>query len=225
LLIYAREICEKLDQFIKYDAAQEKTMTQMFQVSKKRKLAAPAEEQPIKIFKKSSRQRTIIHLDVASHEQDDCVEEDAPQAAASKKASYLLDDTAYLRQNEKMLRLHAKKDVAPFYGVPTENEMLARIYRIEWYLSYCRDGWRAPLDHTQMARQDHSLSVWGWREVAVATPSLNSTYYATRYAPREAPDTVFVVSEIIETDEVYHRRYTQVPPLQIDDITGRHLSV
>lgn len=218
LLIYAREVCEKLEQFKKYEASQEKVMGQFLQ-SKKRKLSTEEQQGGEKKFKKSSRQRTIIHLEVShpDEEQEDEIQA-ADQTTASKKASYLLDDKAYLRQNEKMLRLHAKKEIqSDFYGVPTENEMLARIYRIEWYLSYCRDGWRAPLDFTQMARQDSALSVWGWRErkIDASVDALNSSYYSTRYAPRESP-AMFVVSEIVETDEVYHRRYTQLPPLQID---------
>ena len=120
----------------------------------------------------------------------------------------------YIQQNEKKLYEYTKNDMPPaFFGVSTESEMLARIYRFEWYISYCTDGWRHPgpygaVSCVERARHDPSLSVWGWKEVRSGEPSLlknalNSTYFTTHFMPESR---TFEVSEIVECDEVSHRR-------------------
>jgi hypothetical protein len=120
----------------------------------------------------------------------------------------------YIQQNEKKLYEYTKKEMPPpFFGVPTVNDMLARVYRIEWYLSYCTDGWRHPgpygaVSCIEQARHDPSLSMWGWQEVhhddqAMVAKHLNSTYYTMRYM---ADKQQFRLTEIVETNRVSHKR-------------------
>ena len=108
-----------------------------------------------------------------------------------------------------------KKDPpALYFGIPTVNDMMAYIYKREWYIGYCTNGYRAngasALKYTECARQDKTLSLWGWKEVDVPKEEIpqvmNSSYYVTRYAPDVATGTVFKMTEVVETSEVYHRR-------------------
>jgi hypothetical protein len=95
--------------------------------------------------------------------------------------------------------------------------MLARIYRIEWYISYCADGWRTPgpygaLNCVARARHNPAQSEWGWREIVLTeqaeiTRAMNSTYYISHYnKQRGSGEPVFRWSMIEETNEVSHRR-------------------
>jgi hypothetical protein len=215
LLIYAREICEKLEKFKKYEETQQKTFINLL----KRKSPHTDSHESVKKLKRSSRPATIIYLEVNDEKEEEEREEIVLNSDRKKPASFTLDDLTYLRMNEAELRVHSKKEIPDqYYGVLNENDMLARVYRVEWYLAYCTDGWRSsPLtyDFTQCARQDNSLSVWGWKQVEHTDISmLNSTYLATRYSPYESPENFFVASEILETNDVYHNRYTQVLPLE-----------
>lgn len=136
----------------------------------------------------------------------------APSATTRSTGAQLT--LGYIQQNEKKLYEYTKKEMPPpFFGVPTVNDMLARVYRIEWYLSYCTDGWRHPgpygaVSCVERARHDPSLSMWGWQEVhhedqATVEKHLNSTYYTMHYV---ADKKQFSLSEIVETNRVSHKR-------------------
>jgi hypothetical protein len=120
----------------------------------------------------------------------------------------------YIQQNEKKLYDYTKAGMPPpLFGVPVMNDMLARMYREEWYLSYCCDGWRragpyGAVSSIEQASHDPALSVWGWQQVhhtdpAIVSKHLNSTYYIMHYDPKTR---LFSLSEIVETDAVSHKR-------------------
>jgi hypothetical protein len=232
LLIYARDIQERIWKFRKYEADKILELDQFFQ-TKKRKRCPPSsnrqEEEKDnnnriviegdKKFKLSSSlgKKKSVSISIVPSEMDEMVEveEDEEfrqqQQQQTKKTSFLLDEKAYISSNEKMLRIHASKDIPDeYYGLLNENDMLARIYRLEWYLSYCRDGWRdlPEMRFTNSARQDPTLSLWGWRERRVPeSEARNSSYFNSYYtSDKKEP---FAFYEVVETNEVYHPRYRQ----------------
>lgn len=225
LRIYARDICERLDKFKNYETLQQKALDEFFIIKKRPAREVESTEPPPveKRFKLSSSlaKKTRLNISNTPTETDqrvDLDEDEIDKKIPAIKQSYLLDDTSYLRSNEKMLRLHAKKELPDeYYGVPDNNEMLARIYRIEWYMAYCRNGWRNSgdgfLHYDETAKQDPSLSLWGWKSRPISDEEehhkmMNSTYCVSRYAPKESPSTVFVLYEVVETNQVYHKRYS-----------------
>lgn len=125
---------------------------------------------------------------------------------------------AYVRQYEKKLAeysklAHSSAEGGHYFGVPCVNDMLARGYRIEWYMAYLTDGWRHPgpygaLNCVARARHDQSLSEWGWREVEISAPdeikrALNCSYYVTLH---DRAANRLVLKAIEETNAVSHRR-------------------
>ncbi len=81
----------------------------------------------------------------------------------------------FLRENAAILASLTRKPTPPLYGVPSRQQMAARIARIAWYLKYCRHGW-------QSLRHISDTVHWGWRETE--TPICNSTYNEARRTER-----------------------------------------
>ena len=127
-----------------------------------------------------------------------------------------LEMACYLTQHAAVLARVARiAGEDEFFGVPSPHAMLARIYRVEWYLAQCRDGWKAnpargTPDCVERAPSDPSLSMWGWRErplegdEAAQLDALNSTYTLAKWDETKRG---FTPWHIEETDEVSHRRY------------------
>ena len=144
---------------------------------------------------------------------DPVVDADSPAPRPTTRTPEHME--SYFLQHGKMLAIYAKKQLAtPFYGVPTQNDMLARIYGVEWYLGYCRDaylhGFAVPEMCARVARRDDRLAVWPWSARLLTAPeerarARNSSYYATRYSA--SAEDFFELWELSETTAVSHKRY------------------
>lgn len=201
LLVYAGEVSERVDAHLADVRRREQEMrtslSKTTTLSSKR--AAPSEDvnpQARKTFKPSSGQRRVPVATAAT--ATSVVEESASmdEIFARPLLTPGNDMATFLRQNEDTLRKLARKKVPPQCGVPTQQEMLARLQRLQWYLWYCRHGWQDPLCAETCIQQDaRGRSLWGWCEQE--TEVSNSTYNGVHY-----DGTHFTYYGVAETNDV-----------------------
>jgi hypothetical protein len=219
LLIYAHDVAERVEAYRRYHSQNESTMFQTLLNFKKRDGPPLLEGEKRYKLSESFGKRSKPVIGVKEEEEDpieECGEEMDVERASTRSSNTEPNMERYVRQNGDVLKLFTKYAYKQFYGMPTVREMRARIYRLELYLNYCRDGWAygeamASLP-TQRSRLDDRLSVWGYCERRLSHPeerrkALNSSYYVSRYAPEN--ENLFELWEIVETPEVSHKRYTE----------------
>jgi hypothetical protein len=155
----------------------------------------------------------VENMDIITLEED----EEIKPVAKPEEQNVGIGMACYLVQNQAALRRVAKNaGDDEYFNVPSPAAMLARIYRIEWYLAYCRNGWksnnkRGTMDYRETSAVDPSLSMWGWKEKVLdlseegLLDAMNCTYYQAQWAPEMK--NLFRLSTIEETDEVSHQRY------------------
>jgi hypothetical protein len=227
LLIYAHDVAERVDAYRRHLSQTEDTMLQTLL---KRGPETAESDVSVKKFKLShlllkrlsdsgSAVKVVPQVEEAptdTSEEEEMEEDDEKARLMAKSTNTELSLERYVRQNGDALKPYAKYPHKPFYGVPTITEMRARIYRLELFLDYCRNGWLYGEAMkgltTQRARLDDRLSVWGYGERLITDEeerrrALNSSYYVTRYSA-ECPD-LFQVVEVVETGKVTHKRYTE----------------
>lgn len=196
LLIFGREIQERVEFFQQYEAENLKNSFH----------ALVKEKKPVKLpscF--STPKKASLNISITPSKNDEPVP--LTQAVTGGLTSQM---KSYLNCHKKNLKeLMRRESINEYFGVLTENDMLCRIYRIEWYLSYCTDGWKELLSCSEKARQDSSLSQWGWEERLVTDKEefqrvMNSSYYQARYNPQKPCH--YDLYEILECNKVSHKR-------------------
>jgi hypothetical protein len=252
LLIYARDVCERVQCYREYcketkDQKDQKPMDAFLElVKKKKELKAEEtgiEEKRYKLSSSLAKKEVVVDVPSPStykpvwikrkvkEEVEEVVEVEVEEGGDMeidfgmmgeqvkqnrKQESMKLDMKTYVIQNTDKLRKYAENmPEGEYFGVPSVNDMMARIYQREWYLFYCTNGYRkngtSALRYTECAPQDKSLSLWGWKEEDVVGEDrlnqvLNSTYYSTYYSPNKEKQQIFRFTETKETNNVYHRR-------------------
>jgi len=225
LLIYAHDVAERVEAYRSYMAKNETTMFQTL-LNFKKLTPAPIEGEPeAKKFKLSESFGKRVATEKPVVEEEYPIEEDSTDEMETEDWSEKTIEKSnnaepgmerYIRQNVDVLKLFTKHPYTRYYGVPTVTEMRARLYRLEFYMMYCRNGafhgenmvWMP----TQRSRLDDRLTVWGYCERRITDPeerrkALNSSHYVTRYSEENAD--LFDIYEIVETQEVSHKRYTE----------------
>lgn len=207
LLIYGKEVQERLILFKQFQLEKEEEGERFFQTLKRP--SSGEEKEGEKRLKPSSGILKKISISISERDDD----EPSPfnkEVSVSTKPALAGHMKNYMNKYAKKLQQMSKRESTnEYYGILNENDMFCRIYRIEWYLSYCTDGWRNLLDCTERAKHDPSLSQWGWKERLVEGEEeyqrvMNSSYYKAHYNP-EHPH-LYTLSEILECNQVSHKR-------------------
>jgi hypothetical protein len=223
LLVYAHDVAERLEAYRQYVAAQEARRAAEREAAEAQCLKRPSDaplqdERGGKKFKASSalsRPRAVA-MEAAEDAEEEC--HFPPVKGARKGESDRTEKTLqrYVKENGDVLAKFAKFPFKRYHGVPTGEAMLLRLYDIELFMTYCRDGWRMGSWASQMLTQrsalDDTLSVWPYCERVVTDPeerarALNSAYYVKRYNPASAD--WYDLVEISKTTKVIHRRYCE----------------
>lgn len=227
LCVYAHDVAERIEAYRRHIAAKETAQLQAL-ATKKRPAAESIGEVVAekKKFKHSSHYRPKVLRPVGDDDNDDdCDEDDTPtmekecvtqvrKQGTRKSNTTEVSMERYVANNGDVLRDFAKFPFKHFHGVLSPEEMLLRLYDIELYMNYCRDGYRMGTWASQMlterAHQDDSLSVWPYKERVISDPVerarvLNSSYYVKRYNPEN--ENWYDVVEITKSDRVIHTRY------------------
>lgn len=200
LLIFGSEVQERVQFFRQYQAENQKDSFH----SLVNRSPTPSLKQQ-KQFKLPSKTVAPLNISITQSKSDVAapLRQEEFQGISNQMKSYL-------NRNAKGLKELAKREsINEYFGVLTENDMLCRIYRTEWYLSYCQDGWNALLPCTEKAKQDSSLSQWGWEERLVVDKEefqrvMNSSYFHARYNPQKT--CYYDLYEILECNKVSHKR-------------------
>jgi hypothetical protein len=133
-------------------------------------------------------------------------------AAAEKKSSIAALNKKQLDYLKKM----AEKEFPVNYGIPTEEEMKRRVYKVHWILRYYQNGSICPKfthDHSEYCGMDPNLSIWGWKSTEIMEPSLkqlNSSYYLSIFDDnhlnnREKKQFPFRLFQVKTADHVFNR--------------------
>lgn len=211
LLIFGREVQEILDSYKQYDAENKAESEKFFltQSTLKRPSPTPSPCEEEKRYKPSSsltQPKRVIKISIFDDDQDEA----SPICPLQAKCNITNQMRNYLvRHAKKLQQLVKRESVNEYFGILTKNDMLCRIYRIEWYLSYCTDGWKTLLPCTERAKHDPTLSQWGWEERVVEGEEefqrvMNSSYYHAQYDPQKPH--LYQLSEVVECNRVSHKR-------------------
>ncbi len=226
LCIYGQDVADRLE----LCRRQQEQLTQPLVaqlVGKKRAAETPPDQEdagPAKKFKPSSqlagRGKLLRPQPVVVEEEEG--EEWMQVESTPPPKLQRIDNRAeekmshYLRKNADVLRPLTRFAYKPYHGVPSPKAMRLRLYDVELYMDYCRDGWRqgakAAQQLTQKSRLDDRLQVWPYEERLITDPeerarALNSTYYASRY--NEASPHYFDLVEVRKSENVFHTRYCE----------------
>lgn len=221
LLVHARDVGERLTAW-RAHAARQPTLDSFL----KKRPPPTEEEAPFKkrrvdevgnawVATKRAALELMATLSREAEEEHGIEQPPALHSSGEPPQRLTSEMETYVHQNATALARLAKKGDEACCGVPSEAEMRARTYRIEWYMALCRSGHCAsvrggPLDCTAHDADDASLSYWGWREAPLdatgeaRASALNSAYNLTRYVPGPDP---FTLHRVEETEAVSHRRY------------------
>jgi hypothetical protein len=118
------------------------------------------------------------------------------------------------KKQQEFLKKLAEKVLPPQWGIPSEKEMKARIYRIHWILEYYQNGGLAAKyakNYSDVSNMDNKLSVWGWKCEYITRPTVkdfNSTYYYNKMRDNHAMHSgtmPFQLFNTVETNEIFNR--------------------
>jgi len=225
LLIYAHDVAERLEAYRLHQQRGEAKLVQTLLSFKRPASEEPdvALQPPEKKFKLSSQggrgkllSRTFENADpVLEMEQ----EESKPVVVVPRVNTDADCKLAqYVSQNADRLRPLSRFPYKQYHGMPTPEALLLRLYDVELYMNYLRDGWwkgpQAADELTQRARLDDSLQVWPYEERLLEgeerTRALNSTHYVQRAGERG-----YDLLEVLKSNHVIHRRYCENVPLHV----------
>ena len=203
LLIYAHDVAERIEAYRRLLQAQERALLEQLRL--KREATLQLEEEPAKRFKPATKRgKLLAHVreeerplcDATTEDEAEEVEEE--EAADSKQQ--LVRSNGAEQTLERYVRTHG--DIlgellcfpfSQYHGVPTPDAMLVRLYDLELYLDYCRDGWQrgaaAAAQLVQRARLDPALQVWPYAERVLADGEERARARATAATTRRATTT------------------------------------
>lgn len=118
------------------------------------------------------------------------------------------------KKQQEFLKKLSSKDLPFQFGIPTEKQMKARIYRINWILEYYQNGGldsKYGRNYGDVINMDHNISLWGWICEHIRKPTMKE--YNSTYLYSKANDTHDMYSGTMpfhlfttkETDEIFNR--------------------
>lgn len=118
------------------------------------------------------------------------------------------------KKQQEFLKKLSEKALPSQFGIPSEKEMKARIYRIHWIMEYYQNGGLAAKygkNFMDISNMDHNLSVWGWKCDHIKNPVMkdyNSTYHYSKSRDSHDMHTAtmpFYLFTIKETNDIFNR--------------------